>query len=248
MITYDVSDDIGLRDYMEDRYIIEIFNNLYIFAIFDGHGGDYVSTFLKLNFIDIFKENYSTSNDMNKIIYETFKSISSKLNKNDSLYCGSTCILVIYDSNNNIIYEANIGDSRSIIIENNKLIHQTDDHKPNFENERIIKNGGNVIIDAYGVPRLNGTLAISRSFGDFYLFPALSWKPDIYTIKLSKNSNDKYVILASDGIWDVIQHNEIINELSKTKNIKYAINNLIKLAKLKGSTDNITLIILKINL
>ncbi len=248
MITYDVSEDIGLRDYMEDRYIIDIFNNLYIFAVFDGHGGDYVSNFLKLNFINNFKENYTDSNSITKIIYETFKSISLKLDKNNSLYCGSTCILVIYDSINNIIYKANIGDSRSIFIEDYKLVHQTDDHKPNFENDRIIKNGGNVIIDNYGIPRLNGNLAVSRSFGDFYLFPALTWKPDIYTIKLSKNSKEKYIVIASDGIWDVIQYNDIINELSKTKNIKYAINNLIKLAKLKGSTDNITLIIVKINL
>lgn len=64
----------------------------------------------------------------------------------------------------NHIYVANAGDSRSIIGISGKAKPLSFDHKPTDEGEmnRIIKAGGFV---EFG--RVNGNLALSRAIGDF---------------------------------------------------------------------------------
>ena len=61
-------------------------------------------------------------------------------------------------------YVANIGDSRAILSRNNQAVTLSNDHKPDLpvEKERIEKAGGYVHNG-----RVNNSLALSRSFGDF---------------------------------------------------------------------------------
>lgn len=61
-----------------------------------------------------------------------------------------------------ILYFSNIGDSKAFLF-GDTIIPLTTEHKPSKpkERERILKCEGTVIMD-----RLNGILAISRSFGD----------------------------------------------------------------------------------
>lgn len=73
--------------------------------------------------------------------------------------------------NRNVLYVANVGDSRCIIAENGKTaLDMSKDHRPNDtpEMRRIIAAGGIVIND-----RINGDLNMSRSLGipiDLYIF------------------------------------------------------------------------------
>lgn len=62
------------------------------------------------------------------------------------------------------IYVANAGDSRSALIQNNKVVVLSEDHKPSLkrEEERIIKSGGKIING-----RVNGNLNLTRAIGDF---------------------------------------------------------------------------------
>ncbi|CAI5738810.1 unnamed protein product [Peronospora destructor] len=71
-----------------------------------------------------------------------------------------------------------------------------------------------------GVKRIAGSLAMARAFGDFYLkCPKLSstpfqqstvtLEPSITTVYM--DGSEKYVILASDGLWDVITPQEAVH-------------------------------------
>lgn len=51
--------------------------------------------------------------------------------------------------------------------------------------------------------RLFGQLALSRSFGDCPFRSFLSVEPHIFTIRIDKRQH-RYVILASDGVWDYV--------------------------------------------
>ena len=52
------------------------------------------------------------------------------------------------------------------------------------------------------VPRINGELAVTRSFGDKrHSDSGLIAEPEITKRKIT--TDDKYILLATDGFWDV---------------------------------------------
>ena len=68
----------------------------------------------------------------------------------------------------NEIYCANEGDSRSVMSEYGVAVDLSKDHKPELpeDRQRIMKAGGQVVDG-----RVNGSLALSRAFGDFDFKP-----------------------------------------------------------------------------
>jgi protein phosphatase 1L len=82
------------------------------------------------------------------------------------------------------------------------------DHKPNTREERTrIEDAGGVVVWA-GTWRVGGVLAVSRAFGDRPLKRYVIPTPDIREEGLS--AADDCLILASDGLWDVISNQVII--------------------------------------
>ena len=243
---------IGKRPTNEDNHICKSKHNYDYYAIFDGHGGNTVSKFLSEIMSKYFlskKIKYPLSkSNINKIYDHVHKKLISKHNEIAQV-CGSTCLTLIKYDNNICIY--NTGDSRAVICSNNLAIPLTKDHKPNWpeERERITKLGGEIYFDGYDY-RIKD-LSVSRAFGDLESVPFITYKPDIYHRKIKKN--DKFIVMACDGLWDVLTNSDVVNyildniEISnnypkdKRKNIA---KNLAEYAIEKGSTDNITIIII----
>lgn len=82
------------------------------------------------------------------------------------------------------------------------------DHKPNSDEERKrIEQLGGVVVWA-GTWRVGGVLAVSRAFGDRLLKKYVI--PEPYTQEEHLTSNDELIIMASDGLWDVIKNQEAV--------------------------------------
>ena len=127
-----------------------IWPKLSYFAIFDGHGGDKCSSFLKENFLNYLIEDKNFPIDIKLSLTNTIERIENEfllLDKND---ISGTCALICIIADNKI-YVGNVGDSRAIMSMDNgtKIRPLTIDHKPNNpkEYERIVKAGGKVYID-----------------------------------------------------------------------------------------------------
>ena len=125
------------------------------------------------------------------------------------------------------IYLINLGDSRGFIVSNNQIKISTQDHKPEdeIEKERILNAGGQVKFrgkpykrkDIYDI-KINGMrLSMSRALGDYLMKcnpdkdrceQIVIAKPDIYVYERSIEK-DEYLVLACDGIWDVIENDEL---------------------------------------
>lgn len=69
------------------------------------------------------------------------------------------------------------------------------------ELDRIEGAGGRVIY--WDCPRVLGVLAMSRAIGNNYLKPYVSCKPEV---TITDRSDDDCLILASDGLWDVVSN------------------------------------------
>lgn len=192
---------------------------------------------------------------------------------------GTTAVWVMIPSNENRIYLANVGDSRAVIYdEAGKVMESTRDHKPDDRDEKIrIQNAGGFVRSATGndhTARVDGMLAMSRSLGDHYLkshdsdgslqldksrvIPV----PFITSVDLTP-SGYYYVVLASDGLWDVMDNQSVGRWLveriraqteststssSSIRNWNRFCDELGKHALALGSSDNICITILRVRI
>ena len=251
-------------------------------GVCDGHGtyGHNVSGYLVYNLPltvnDILikeKMEIITSENTSKImsiLKDTFLEIDRNISLDpriDSYFSGSTCVSIVYTPSKLIC--ANLGDSRCIIGKydgkNWFSKNISNDHKPNIplEEERIIKSGGRV--ESYKDEEGNYLgpkrvwlkdedvpgLAMSRSFGDRVAHSVgVISEPDIS--EYSFLHEDKFIILASDGIWEFISNEECVNYVKDyyiKKDINGALNFLYKEASKRWIIeeeviDDITLILI----
>ena len=236
------------RDYMEDKgRAIENVNgdpNSCLFCLFDGHGGGDVSKYLQSNFYTYFKDKLSLHNFKEHII-SVFNLLDNKIKDLNYYNMGATaCIIYITKENGQkCLYSANIGDTRSILISSNDCKRLSYDHRATdaVEYKRIIDSGGIVFAG-----RVYGQLMLSRAFGDLELkqFGVIC---EPYITRINITDNDKYVVVASDGVWDIFEDSDIYNMSKDMNNCKEFCNNIVEKAIEKGSMDNISCFVIKLN-
>ena len=242
--------DKGSRDYQEDRHVVElgIQQDTDFLGVFDGHGGFKVSQFLMTYMKEILKKELITTSDPIKALLNTFQKTHDAIPVHVAKDTGSTAVVLLRKGNE--VYVANVGDSRCIMNNKDNVVGLSEDHKPGSdkESDRIRKLGG-YVLNIFGVPRVNGNLAVSRSFGDLNLAPYITWQPEITYTTL--NSNNKYIILATDGVWDVFTSEEMIKyvngmigeqKFSETL-LRKICDNIVEEARRRGSGDNITILL-----
>lgn len=173
---------------------------------------------------------------------------------------GSTAVVALVCSSHIIV--ANCGDSRAVLCRGKEPVPLSVDHKPNREDEyaRIEACGGKVI--QWNGHRVFGVLAMSRSIGDRYLKPWVIPEPEV--MFLPRAREDECLILASDGLWDVMTNEEAC-EVARRRILLWhkkngvtasgerglgadlaaqaAAEHLSMLALQKGSKDNISVIV-----
>ncbi|KAM3331421.1 hypothetical protein ACQJBY_027419 [Aegilops geniculata] len=125
------------------------------------------------------------------------------------------------------------------------------------EMERVEAAGGKVI--NWNGYRILGVLATSRSIGDYYLKPYVIAEPEVTV--MDRTDKDEFLILASDGLWDVVSNDVVCkiarNCLSGRAASKYpesvsgstaadAAALLVELAIARGSKDNISVIVVEL--
>ena len=220
-------------------------HNLSLFALFDGHGGKDVAEYLKNNICDVLTKTINESEDFNleNIIKNAIGKIDKDLQKLKNVKeCGSTGTIVLID--NDIVYCVNVGDSKCYIINDKEAIQMTEDHNCRNKLEvETIKKKGAIVFNG----RVFGCLCLTRTFGDtdFKEF-GIDCEPYIKKISINKD-NIKYIVIASDGIWDIVDDKQLFkiqNEL-KTGNSEEFCNNLVEYSLNGGSNDNISCIVLK---
>ena len=252
--------------------------NLSYFAIFDGHGGKEVASFLSLNLhhflvneINNISFGMNDEENINNII-ESIKSAFSKIdqdilsNNNFVNDVGSTATLIFiyYNSlntkendkensiNNNAeinniertLICANVGDSSGYLINKLNIKQITKPHKcEDFSEVKRIKDNGGIVFQG----RIFGKLILTRTLGDKEMkkYGVLSL-PDFFVKKIEKD--DLFVVIGSDGIWDVINEEELFKmgnekELSSESFSK----KLIEIAKERDTRDNSSCIVIKLN-
>ncbi|EPY42992.1 protein phosphatase [Angomonas deanei] len=200
----------GWRKSMEDAHVAQLniggCKKRAFFGVFDGHQSNEAARFCRAHMLDeVMKSADKYSDNYNSIFEEAFRSI-------DELICykfsaSGTAANCVYLDKGKIVC-ANAGDSRAVLCRKGKAIPLSIDHKPYHpEEEKRIVDAGFSVENG----RVNMSLAVSRALGDvdFKTNKELSWKqqavtalPDVKVMDFSKD--DEFIILACDGIWDVL--------------------------------------------
>ncbi|KAL2480531.1 putative protein phosphatase 2C 68 [Abeliophyllum distichum] len=150
---------------------------------------------------------------------------------------GSCCLVgVIWKGT---LFVANLGDSRAVVgyvNRSNKIVAEqlTKDHNASFEEVRkelrsLHPEDSHIVVMKHGAWRIKGIIQVSRSIGDAYLKrpefaldpsfprfhlheplrrPVLRSDPSICTRVLQPN--DKFLIFASDGLWEYLTNQDAV--------------------------------------
>jgi serine/threonine protein phosphatase PrpC len=161
----------------EDTYrAAKIGNNLRYFAVFDGHGAphrrnaqhvaDYADKNLHVELAAALKDiDPNNLEAVTSALSETIVNFDRKM-RDLGLQAGSTATIVLIDDARNVIYQINVGDSRSLIYrpDSGQILSETRDHHPHdLEESMRIRRAGGYVDHA----RVQGSLALSRALGDY---------------------------------------------------------------------------------
>ncbi|GER25646.1 protein phosphatase 2C family protein [Striga asiatica] len=199
---------------------------------------------------DLWKQSY----------YKTCAAVDRELEHHprlDSFYSGTTALALVRQGN--LMMVANVGDSRAVLAttsDDGNLVSTklTTDLKPNLpcEHKRIAQSRGRIYScpDEPGVQRVwmpssgqsvkGPGLAVSRAFGDYFIkgFGLIS-EPEITLRYIT--SRDQFVILATDGVWDVITNEEAVEIVYSTPERSESAKRLVERAvsawKQKGKAN-----------
>ncbi|KAK1320629.1 putative protein phosphatase 2C 8 [Acorus calamus] len=164
---------------------------------------------------------------------------------------GSTAVVAVVGTRRIVV--GNCGDSRAVLSRGGVAFPLSRDHKPNRPDElkRVEAAGGRVINwDGY---RILGVLATSRSIGDHYLKPYVTCEPEVTVT--DRTIHDEFLVLASDGLWDVMSNEDACAVTKRCLARHTAINGaasteaaavLVELAMSRGSKDNISVIVVEL--
>ncbi|EFH43840.1 hypothetical protein ARALYDRAFT_492207 [Arabidopsis lyrata subsp. lyrata] len=187
----------------------------HFFGVYDGHGGSQVANYCRERMHLALAEEIAKEKPMlcdgdtwlekwKKALFNSFLRVDSEIESVAPETVGSTSVVAVVFPTH--IFVANCGDSRAVLCRGKTALPLSVDHKPDREDEaaRIEAAGGKVI--QWNGARVFGVLAMSRSIGDRYLKPSIIPDPEVTAVKRVKE--DDCLILASDGVWDVMTDEE----------------------------------------
>eukprot|EP00258_Populus_trichocarpa_P042519 XP_024458538.1 protein phosphatase 2C 56-like isoform X2 [Populus trichocarpa] len=235
---------------------------IHFFGVYDGHGGSQVANFCKERMHEVILEEWDRDQTIDGCEWQRRweATFSSGFGRADSEVLtegvapemvGSTAVVVVLSGCQ--IITSNCGDSRAVLFRRTEAIPLTVDQKPDRSDElmRIEGQGGRVI--NWNGARVLGVLAMSRAIGDRYLRPWIIPVPEVTF--MTRTDEDECLILASDGLWDVMT-NEEVGEVARRilrrwrrslsdgfSPAQTVADNLQEIAYGRNSSDNISIIV-----
>lgn len=267
----------GARKEMEDYHFYILRDNWAVFGVFDGHGGEkfaeYVSCAFKEFFLNLADE------EIMALTPDTLARFCLDLDHvlHDTATDGTTGIVSLVRKVANVAAPAlevqtmNVGDSRALLWSPSKVLSLSEDHVPIAleEASRIVAAGGTIMRG-----RVDGTLALSRGFGDYgykranilsatgdivlegdiesRIAEQVSRKviamPDFSIVVLPLADIEQYILVIScDGLYERVGKKTIARQIDclRVFHEDIAATELAYFAITGGSCDNVSVIVVR---
>lgn len=230
-----------------------------MFAICDGHGGSGAAISASKIMPEVFsnilsdsrrKEEVLVQGEASDVLREAFLHTEACMNH---YYegCTATVLLVWADGNRNFLAQcANVGDSSCYVNIDGKQVKMTEDHRISSSSERLR-------MQAIGEPLKDGETRIcginlARMLGDKFLKQQdgrFSSEPFVSEVVHISQASRGFAILASDGLWDVINVRKASQLIQQTRDKNSAdpekiAKTLLNEARTQRTKDNTSIIFL----
>ncbi|KAJ0005242.1 hypothetical protein NQD34_011456 [Periophthalmus magnuspinnatus] len=242
------------------------------FAVYDGHAGSKVANYCSKHLLEHIigasfgQQSDGTSSDPTAVVPPSVEAVKAGIRtgflkidehmrsfsdlRNGMDRSGSTAVGILVSPDH--FFFLNCGDSRAVLYRNSNVCFSTLDHKPGNprEKERIQNAGGTVMIQ-----RVNGSLAVSRALGDYDYKNVdgkgpteqlVSPEPEVFEM-VRAPEQDQFVILACDGIWDVMSNEDLCvfvkSRLEVTNDLERVCNEVVDTCLHMGSRDNMSVVL-----
>mmetsp|Transcript_29070 Transcript_29070/g.66867 ORF Transcript_29070/g.66867 Transcript_29070/m.66867 type:complete len:428 (+) Transcript_29070:31-1314(+) len=249
--------DIGQRPSMEDAFVhvprLTSKPEGDFVAVYDGHGGVECVNVVKDQLHNVLVNSLRKFDGaVEQALYEAFVQTDERIKKCQVMRTGCTACCCYFQRTAGVttLYTANVGDTRAVLCRGGaaKRLTAASDHRPSDpgERSRVEKAGGCITRG-----RVWGCLAVTRALGDHNLKEAGVQSAITCTPEISKETltfKDEFVILACDGLWDVVSEQEAVNMVRKSKKGREhtaqlateLARELVQFAMKRGTTDNVT--------
>eukprot|EP00879_Flechtneria_rotunda_P002827 GHRR01003040.1.p1 GENE.GHRR01003040.1~~GHRR01003040.1.p1 ORF type:complete len:500 (+),score=140.47 GHRR01003040.1:154-1653(+) len=227
------------------------------FAVFDGHAGHEAAEYLEKHLLS-----YVLSGNNEVLRSDPLAALAAAVNQAEHeilsgfadtcCNAGSTLLALLMVDDK--LHIAHVGDCRAILGRGTEARQLTWDHKPacSYEQQRIQDDDPAAEISSDGY--MYGELAVARAIGSAHLKRdpskrALIPRPDLISIELQRE--DDFVVLATDGLWDMVDNSEAVSvarrSLATARDPEAAARALVERAQRRSSQDNISVITLMLH-
>ncbi|CAL6053919.1 Protein_phosphatase 2C [Hexamita inflata] len=217
----------GRRPSNEDQHVVQSISkpvSCTYAAVFDGHGGTGASEYSAANLHNTLTQQKEFPDNVPKSMQQAFNITDRNYIKQEGSAdifssAGSTAIVCLHIGDK--FFFGNAGDSRAVVGRIDVNLNFTPqslkpitkqvstDHKPHIpeEKQRIEQYGSCVIESNDDCSRVAGMLAVSRAIGDApFKGCGVIATPEVFCVQQVEVD---YVVLACDGLWDVMTNEEV---------------------------------------
>ena len=229
--------DIGGRAEMEDEHVLEVVSARplrVLGGVFDGHGGVSVARLAKQRFGALFRESIASGPEI------AFRAAYSALQKESAGMPGGAVAATFWIDGPTVAV-ANAGDAHVVAVAGDRTVRLTEDHRITNEVElkRVVGAGATIWGPYVCLPGGRGIMP-TRALGDheFTKIGVLS-EPAVSTHRLEPG----FVIAACDGLWDVMEPEELSGVLAGLSTARAAVERLRREAlEVRKTSDNLTVL------
>ncbi|MGH7912875.1 MAG: PP2C family serine/threonine-protein phosphatase [Candidatus Dormibacteraceae bacterium] len=219
----------GPRSTMEDRHVLSVQGQTAWGAVFDGHRGDEVARYAETTLPMMF--DLSAADALRRLEVGA-RSLS-----------GGACA-VVFQLVGDALQVANLGDSELVIVEDGQVSRVTELHRVSNDGERqrVLERGA-VIDGPYVMDLTTGNgLMPTRTLGDVE-FEDVGISGEV--AEWSGRLEDGWIVAACDGLWDVLEPEELTPFLDGGTPEDVARRLVDEALRVRRSHDNLTVLALR---
>ena len=230
--------------------------NGWLLGVFDGHNGTECAAFARDSLPPEIIASDKFPKNMEQACIESFKAVNVRfLERAKQVECeaGTTALVAFFlDSR---LHLAGVGDCAGVISRSGRATKLTRSHTANDPLEAAaVEERGGTVRNVGGNMRVDGVISITRGLGCKPCTDHTSCVPELVSIEICED--DDFLVLASDGLWDVVSPQEAADFIAARKReadasttpsdenpYKLIAQELCAEAVNKGTSDNVTVVI-----